>query len=54
MVSPESAGANVTTWFVSPRQGLSRPALFAVTIVGGFALGFIVVTIGLALLPAGW
>ena len=51
-VSPESVGASVTTWFASARLDLSRPALFAVTIVGAFALGLILVTIALALLPA--
>ena len=45
-------GASVTAWFAGARLDLSRPALFAVTIVGAFALGLILVTIALALLSA--
>jgi hypothetical protein len=42
--------ARVTAWFASVHLNLSRPALFAVTMVGAFALGLIIVTIALALL----
>ncbi len=51
--SPETVGDSVVAWFSSARLDLSRPAVFGVTIVGAFALGVILVTIGMALLSAG-
>jgi hypothetical protein len=50
--SPETVGDSVVAWFSGARLDLSRPAVFGVTIVGAFALGVILVTIGMALLSA--
>ena len=50
--SPETVGDSVVAWFSGARLDLSRPAVFGVTIVGAFALGMILVTIGMALLSA--
>ena len=50
--SPESVGASVTAWIAGARLDLSRPATFGVTLVGAFALGVILVTIALALVPS--
>lgn len=50
--SPETVGDSVVAWFSGARIDLSRPAVFAVTLVGAFALGMILVTIGMALLSA--
>jgi hypothetical protein len=50
--SPETVGDSVVAWFSGARLDLSRPAVFGVTLVGAFALGVILVTIGMALLSA--
>ncbi len=50
--SPETVGNSVVAWFSGATLNLSGPAVFGVTLVGAFALGLILVTIGLALLPA--
>ena len=44
-------GASVTAWMAGARLDLSRPATFGVTYVAAFALGLILVTIALALVP---
>ena len=49
--SPESVGASVKAWLGGAHLELS-PAVFAITIVGAFALGVILVTMGLALAAA--
>lgn len=49
--SPEAVGASVTAWMAGARLDLSGPTTFGVTLVGAFALGLILVTIALALVP---